>query len=271
MPPLSAAFTFPWLIDLAKAAGDIALSHYRQTVVQWKADATQVTEADRAIERFLTAELRRRYPQDGILGEEGAGYRATSERTWVLDPIDGTAVFAAGLPIWSICIGLMVGDRPAAGVVYLPATNDCFAAGLDGPATLNGAPIHVMPPGPLHIESMLFGAADAHRLWQIDFPGKVRGLGSCAANFCFVACGSGVAAVNTDTALWDIAAALAILERAGGQATLLDGSTEPRSPLPLAHMMDGSKLPSPILAAPPHYLAELRAHLRFAGSRIGAT
>lgn len=250
----------PWLTNLARAAGDIALSFYRQTVAQWKPDATLVTEADRAVERFLTAELQRRYPQDGILGEEGAGKEAVSDRTWVLDPIDGTAVFAAGLPIWAICIGLMVGDRAAAGVVYLPATRDCFSADLDGPAMLDGVPIQVMPPGPLHIDSMLFGAADAHRLWQIDFPGKVRGLGSCAANMCFVARGSGVGAVNTGTALWDVAAALPILERAGGAAVLLDGS-----PLPLARMLDGARPAAPVLAAPIHYLDDLRARLRFIG------
>lgn len=257
---LTSDLDLPWLIDLARAAGDIALGFYRRTVAQWKPDATLVTEADRAVERFLTNELHRRYADDGILGEEGAGKQTTSGRTWVLDPIDGTAVFAAGLPIWAVCIGLMVGERATAGVVYLPATRDCFAAGLDGPATLNGVPIQVLTPGPLHIDSMIFGAADAHRRWQIDFPGKVRGFGSCAANICFVARGSGVGAVNTGTALWDVAAALPILERAGGRAVLSDGS-----PLPLAQMFDGAKLTAPVLAAPPHYLDDLRTRLRFVG------
>jgi myo-inositol-1(or 4)-monophosphatase len=258
---LTPDFDLPWLIDLAHAAGDIALGFYRRTVAQWKPDATLVTEADRAVEHFLSHELHRRYAADGILGEEGAGKQATSGRTWVLDPIDGTAVFAAGLPIWAVCIGLMVEERAAAGIVYLPATSDCFAAGLDGPATLNDAPIQVLPPGPLHIDSMIFGAADAHRRWQIDFPGKVRGFGSCAANICFVARGSGVGAVNTGTALWDVAAALPILERAGGRAVLLDGS-----PLPLAQMFDGAKLTIPLLVASPHYLDDLRSRLRFHGS-----
>lgn len=261
----TSSLDLPWLIDLARSAGDVALGYYRRTLARRKPDATLVTEADWAVERFLTDQLRRRHPQDGILGEEEGGKQASSGRTWVIDPIDGTAVFAAGLPIWAICIGLMVGDTPAAGVVYLPATRDCFAADLDGPATLDGVPIQVMPPGPLHGESMLFGPADAHRLWRIDFPGKVRGFGSCAANICFVARGSGVGAVNTGTALWDVAAALPILERAGGQAVLLDGS-----PLPLAAMFDGAKLRVPVLAASPHFLADLRVRLSFLGLPGGA-
>ena len=136
-------FELDWVIDLAKEAGEIALSYFRRTSITWKADKTIVTEADRAVESFLTSELRQRYPDDGILGEEGASHQRQARRQWVLDPIDGTSVFAHGLPIWGICIGLMVEDRPVAGVVSVPAVGDCYAAGIDGPALLNGEPIQV--------------------------------------------------------------------------------------------------------------------------------
>jgi myo-inositol-1(or 4)-monophosphatase len=253
-------FDRAWVIALAKAAGAIALRHFRRTVAQRKPDTTIVTAADREIEQFLVGELQRRYPADGILGEEGAASRGHSGRLWVLDPLDGTAVFAAGLPIWAISIGLLEGERPLAGVVYLPATGDCFAADLAGPATLNDVPIAVMPPEPYHDETILFGVADAHRAWAIDFPGRVRAFGACAAQICYVARGSGVGMINTHTAIWDIAGALPILERAGGKAVLLDGS-----PLHLAAYLDGSKLPQPLLAAPPYYLDDLRRRLRYKG------
>lgn len=253
-------FDRDWVIALAKAAGDIALSYFRRTVAQRKPDATVVTAADRAVERFLVEELRRRYPDDGILGEEGTSDRGRSGRIWVLDPLDGTAVFAAGLPIWAISLGLLEDGRALAGVVYLPATGDCFAAGLDGPATLNDVPIAVMPPAPYDDETILFGVADAHRAWDIDFPGKVRAFGACAAHMCYVARGSGVGMINTHTAIWDIAGALPILERAGGKAVLLDGTE-----LNPAAFLDGRKLPQPLLAAAPYYLDDLRRRLRYKG------
>lgn len=257
--PLEATtFDLAWVSQLARAAGDIALDHYRQTTIRFKADRTIVTEADHAVEAFLGRELRQRYPNDGILGEEETDLNRAAGRTWVLDPIDGTGVFSAGLPIWCICIGLVVGTEPVAGVVYLPVVDDCFAVGVDGPATLNGEPIQVAPDEPFHGDSILFGSADAHRLWEIDFPGKVRAFGSCAAHFCYVARGGGVGAVNTHTALWDIAAALPILQRAGGRCLLYDGS-----PLPLASIQDGSKLDQPIVLAPPYFIDDIRRRLRY--------
>lgn len=252
------SFDLDWLIDLAQAAGDIGLHYFRRTTAERKADKTIVTAADREIEHLLVDALRHRHPQDGILGEEGADLHSAADRVWVLDPIDGTLSFASGLPIWCVCIGLMVATQPAAGVIYLPATRDCFAAGLDGPALLNGQPITVAPPAPHDAETVFFGISDHHRHWRMDFPGKIRNYGSCAAHFCYVAHGSGIGAVNTHTAIWDIAAALPILERAGGQATLLDGS-----PIPLAAMMDGSKIHHPVIAAASHHLADLRHRLHY--------
>ena len=255
-----AIFDLDWLIMLARDAGEIALSYFRRTGSRRKADRTIITEADFAVESFLTAKLRQRFPNHGILGEEETAYHRHAAHTWVLDPIDGTAVFAAGLPIWCISIGLLVDGKPAAGVVHIPATNDTFSVDLDGPARLNGDPIHVAANEPYHDETILFGVADAHRLWRIDFPGKMRAFGACAAHFCYVAAGFGVGGMNTHTALWDIAAALPILERAGGACTLLDGS-----PLPFDKIIDGSKIPQPVVFAPTYFLEDIRGRLTYLG------
>jgi myo-inositol-1(or 4)-monophosphatase len=241
---------------LAREAGRLALDWFRHTTVTMKADATPVTEADRAVESFLSHELRRAYPDFGILGEEGADMGENAAYRWVLDPIDGTQVFAAGLPIWGVSIGLMADNRALAGVVYLPAVDDLFRAGLEGPATLNGRPIHVKPVAPLISDAILFGAADAHELWDITFPGKIRAFGSCVAHICYTAAGSVVAGLNTHTAIWDVAAAMVILERAGGVIELMGGG-----PMPLAQMMRGEKAPEPILFGAPGYLDPVRRHL----------
>jgi len=245
------------ITDLAREAGNIALDYFRHTTVTMKSDHTPVTEADKAIERFLSSELRRAYPDFGILGEEGADLDESAAYRWVLDPIDGTNAFAAGLPVWGVSIGLMQGSQPLAGVFYLPAVSDCFAVDVEGPATLNGRPIHVIPADqPITTESIILGSADAHLRWDIRFPGKVRAFGSCAAHFCYVAAGSALAGLNTFTAIWDIAAALPILQRAGGSAELLSGK-----PLPLEAAAKGEKIPEPVFFGSPYYLDAIRAQL----------
>jgi myo-inositol-1(or 4)-monophosphatase len=257
MNTLSPNFDLAAIAALAREAGKMALDYFRNTTVTMKADDTPVTAADKAIERFLTAELRERYPEFGILGEEGADFDENATYRWVLDPIDGTNAFAAGLPVWGVSIGLLRGSQPLAGVFYLPAVNDCFAVDLEGPATLNGRPIHVAPAEqPITAEDIILGSADAHLRWDIRFPGKVRAFGSCAAHFCYVAAGSALAGLNTYTAIWDIAAALPILTRAGGSAELLSGK-----PLPLDAAARGVKIPEPVFFGSPHYLDAIRAQL----------
>lgn len=254
----STDFDLDWVQNLAREAGGMALQHFGHTTNTIKPDKTIVTEADKAIETFLVRKLSQRYPGDGVLGEEGTSTRRDARRQWVLDPIDGTAAFAAGFPSWCISIGMMEDGVPLAGVVYLPVSDDMFAVDLTGPATLNGEAIRVMPHGPFDNNSGMLSSGDIHSHWEIDFPGKVRALGSLAIHICYVAKGSAVASINSYSSLWDVAAALPILERAGGTTTLLDGS-----PLPFAAALNGSKFPQPIVSAPPAYLDDIRSRLRF--------
>ena len=250
-------FDLDWLQNLAREAGRIALQHFGRTTSTIKPDKTIVTEADKVIEAFLVEQLSQQYPDDGVLGEEGTSTRREAKRQWVLDPIDGTAVFAAGFPSWCISIGMLDDGIPLAGVVYLPVSDDMFAVDLTGPATLNGEAIQVAPPEPFDNNSGMLCSGDIHSMWEIDFPGKVRAFGSLAAHICYVANGSSVASINTYSSLWDVAAALPILERAGGTTTLLDGS-----PLPIAAALDGSKFPQPIVSASIAYLDDIRSRLR---------
>src|SRR6476646_10021342 len=107
-----------YAIELARGAGKIVLENYgkvaRLTKTHIAASEEAVTETDRASQRFIVAGLRRRFPSDGIVGEESdAGDSITFEcpdprgRVWVIDPIDGTNNFIAGLGSFAVCIGLM--------------------------------------------------------------------------------------------------------------------------------------------------------------------
>lgn len=107
---------------LADVADEISLARFRSGTleIRTKPDATHVTDADLAVERALRDVLAAERPGDGILGEE-YGTAGSSERQWILDPIDGTANFLRGVPNWATLISLAVDGTPVVGVASAPA------------------------------------------------------------------------------------------------------------------------------------------------------
>src|SRR6059036_4316549 len=122
---------------IAADAGALALRHFQHVASERKADRTLVTAADREVEAFVVRELGSRLPEAGILGEEGAAREGGGPYRIVLDPIDGTAAFVAGLGTWCVCIGILEGARPVAGVVHLPRLGETYSA-VGGAAWLDG-------------------------------------------------------------------------------------------------------------------------------------
>ena len=96
-----------------------------------------VTEADRAAERALRAVIEARFPDHGIWGEEYGMARASSPVRWSLDPVDGTRALVCGLPSWAVLVGLLEEDRHIAGMIDLPALDECLVA-VDGQTRRNG-------------------------------------------------------------------------------------------------------------------------------------
>jgi myo-inositol-1(or 4)-monophosphatase len=129
---------------VARAAGEIALDHFRKVAtlaVESKGPLDLVTAADRDVERFISGELARLFPDDGVFGEEGSFAAGRSGRTWVIDPIDGTFNFVRGSHDWGVSIGLVEAGRPVYGIVNAPARGELFAGGGAVPASLNGRPL----------------------------------------------------------------------------------------------------------------------------------
>ena len=130
---------------LADAAATAIRPHFRTVAAERKGDATPVTLADRAAEeamrRILTAEV----PRDTIIGEEFGSTVGTSGRSWVLDPIDGTAGFLAGRPIFGTLIALVVEGFPVLGVLDQPITGERWVGVMGKPTTLNGKPVRTRP------------------------------------------------------------------------------------------------------------------------------
>lgn len=243
------------LITWVRDAGTIARSYFNQAEARRKADNSLVTQADVAIERVTVERIMARYPQHGIIGEEQTNTGAGREFLWALDPLDGTAAFVAGLPMWGVSLGLLRRGLPYLGVVYLPLLDDCYWAEPSGAAFLNGHPIHVAPPRAWESEDWLSTPSNSHRRFTIDFVGKTRSLGCTAASLCYVARGgSAVGALITRAAIWDIAAGMAILCAAGGEATGLSGA-----PLDTTALLDGQLLAEPVILGARSHVAGLMA------------
>ena len=231
-------------VGLARRAGAVALEHCGQVERLTKTHATTcdeaVTVADRAVQRAIIAGLREAFPDDGIIGEEsdsGAGITAEGlerrGRNWVIDPIDGTNNFIAGLGNWAVCIGLLDAGRPVVGVVYDP-TRDLMYAGAQGlGATVNGRPCEakrtpLSPASLLMLTSNLLDEEGNCPAWALKWLGqtdwKLRILGSAALESTLVGAGVAHGAITVNGKLWDCIAPAAFVTAAGGIVTGLDGT-----------------------------------------------
>src|SRR5262245_296812 len=217
-------FDFDELRSWMHECGVVARTLFNQVTGRRKADRSWVTEADVAIEKILAERITARYPEHGIIGEEQTRSETSREFLWAIDPLDGTAAFVSGLPIWGTSLGLLRQGRPYLGMIYFPLLDEYYWAGPDGGAFMNGRSIRVATPHDWEREEWLQTPSNTHRRFTIDFIGKTRNLGATVASFCYVARGSATGALITRAAIWDIAAGLAILRAAGGVAVGLSGA-----------------------------------------------
>ena len=137
--------------ELVRAAGRLAqrmraagLDSEQKTSV-----SDLVTAADTAAERLVVERLRAERPDDAIVGEEGTDHPGTSGRAWVIDPVDGTYNFVAGLPWWCSALALTDDGAPVLGAVHHPATDTLFVGGPDLPSTRDGVPLPPLADRPL--------------------------------------------------------------------------------------------------------------------------
>lgn len=133
------------ITQAAQGAGEIARRYFGGTYRQWdKGKGEPVTEADLAVDRYLREMLTAARSEYGWLSEESNDNveRLTKEKTFVVDPIDGTIAFLKGKPHFTISIAIVAEGRPVAAVVFNPITEECFSASKGHGAMLNGASIH---------------------------------------------------------------------------------------------------------------------------------
>jgi myo-inositol-1(or 4)-monophosphatase len=223
------------LEPIAREAGALLLTYFNpQIKIEYKGDVDLVTAADRASEKLIVERLQAKWPQHGIVGEEGTRSDIGAEYRWLVDPLDGTTNFAHGYPVFCVSIALVRhDDQLEVGVLYDPTRDELFVAERDGGATLNGTPIHVSKTTRLG-ESILgtgFPSHKRHKNPNIHFYQQitlrshgVRRAGSAALDLANVASGRYDGFWEFNLNPWDTAAGVLIVQEAGGTVTRFDGT-----------------------------------------------
>jgi myo-inositol-1(or 4)-monophosphatase len=223
-------------VETVRQAGAVLVDYFRvplQVEFKEKGQQAPVTEADRRSEDLLRTALGRAFPAHGIIGEEGEDViNAAADYVWFLDPLDGTANFAAGLPAFAISMGLCFRGQPVLGVIAIPwegPDGTIFRAHQGGGAFCNDVGIQVAAaelPAGTQLASMPFWALWQYRvrrqarMHQIN----VRASGSIAYELVYAARGTFQYAIISGARLWDMVAGVVLVQEAGGATLFSNGA-----------------------------------------------
>lgn len=216
-----------------EVAAQVVMPRYLRVARESKADGTVLTEADIAAQQALVERLRRLRPRP-VIGEEEMDeaeqrrlWDEGGEGLWVVDPLDGTTNFVAGLPLFAISVAYFVAGRAVVGVVYNPVTREMFSASQHGGVTMNGLTLPLRPPAVSLAECV--AGVDFKRI-----PKKLgddlatcppyysqRNFGCSTLEWAYVAAGRLDLLLHGGQRLWDYAAGRLILEEAGGRMCTL--------------------------------------------------
>jgi myo-inositol-1(or 4)-monophosphatase len=236
---------FETAVTLATEAGALAMQMRAATTATLKGLQDWLTEADNAVERFLSERLAAAFPADGFQGEEGGIARGGTLR-WVVDPIDGTANYMRDGRRFCVSLACLEDRTPLIGVVVAPALSETYVARQGGGAMLNGTPIRVAET--VALDQAVIEVGWSHRRPNHVFLALCENLlaqgarlrlgGSGTLGLAEVAAGRADAYVELHINLWDVAAALVLLTEAGAAVSpFLEG--------------DGPTTGNPILACTP--------------------
>lgn len=198
--------------------------------VDTKADLTPITTVDRVLNEQFVDEVARRFPGDAVIGEEASLAVDGADRTWVIDPIDGTRQLILGVPLFMVSIALVVAGRPVVAVALNPSTRELYQATLgggafrdgrrlsvsnrkgtvDAPATVGGTGA-VRATGGLNTDGLALLTTDSVEPHPFPFPSVFSG--------CKVAEGTWDADLYNGGAPWDVAAVALLVTEAGGTVT----------------------------------------------------
>jgi myo-inositol-1(or 4)-monophosphatase len=224
--------------ELATLSGQAILPFFRSSIAAEDKSRggafDPVTEADRAGEAAMRQLIKRTFPTHGIIGEEFGPEKEDAEYVWVLDPIDGTRAFIAGLPTWGTLIGLNRSGHPAYGMMHQPFTGERFfgdggASTYRGPsgdktlrtrrcASLREAVVSTTSP-------RLFSGNELRAYDRVESVARLARYGCDCYAYCMLAAGHIDLVIESNLKPYDIVALIPIIEGAGGVVTSWDGGS----------------------------------------------
>ena len=219
------------LIDCVTGGGRVLMEHFGKVrrITRKESQSSVVTEADVAAERVMVDLVRSRYPDHNIVAEESGFQNRNSPLTWVIDPLDGTSNFAAGVPWFGVLAAVLDGGEPVAGVMYLPCSATLYACERGGGAFRDGERVRVSAETELSNVLCAYSldvsgdaaqsARDAELFRLLVKRSRNFRSANCLLDFCYTIDGRYGACVNQACRIWDIAAPLLMMEEAGGLFT----------------------------------------------------
>ncbi len=215
-------------IAAAQAGGEVLLPYFRNLepgAITEKTKNDYVSDADRASEAAIRAELDRRFPQYSFLGEETGSFGENS-RLWIVDPLDGTLNFVQGFPHWCVSVALWDAQGPVVGCVWDPLREDLFVATRGEGATWNGHPMSISAQTGLDGAFLATGFAyqlgERFRLYSRALEATfyrakgIRRAGSAALDLAHVAAGIYDGFFEMGLQKWDMAAGVLLVQESGG-------------------------------------------------------
>ena len=217
-------------IEAAKAGGKI-IDRYFETGIERtvKDDKSFVTSADTKAERAIIGHIKKHFPGHSILSEESGAETHNSRYQWIIDPLDGTANFLNGIPLFAVSIAALKDGVPIVGVIYNPVGNSLYAAEKGKGTFLNGKRVEVSNEDTEHaVITFSPGKKEKARLNKIfslaeEFVKAKRYLGCAALDLAYVACGGTEGVFFLGLNKWDYAAGVLLVAEAGGTITGFDG------------------------------------------------
>ena len=216
-------------IELAREAARVSLPYFRGTFDTVDkggvAGFDPVTVADRQAEAAIRRLIAARYPDHGVIGEEYGEDRPDADHVWILDPIDGTRAFIAGLPLWTNLIALRIDGRPIVGVIGQPYLDEVFLGGPGGARLLKGgaetalavrACAHLNDALIATTDPDLFTGAELGAWTQVRAAARLARLGCDAYAYAMLAAGRIDLVAESALKVWDWSALAPVIEAAGG-------------------------------------------------------
>ena len=262
MPPPRLAELESFILELNRASAEVILPLFRaEHGMENKAAGgayDPVTAADKGGEAAIRRLIAQRYPEHGVIGEEMGEDRPGAEFVWVLDPVDGTRAFVAGLPVWTTLIGLRFEGQPVLGSIGQPFLGEVFVGGADGSRLVSPAgerPLRVRTGLPLTQAIIAttdpegcFNGSEMGAWRQLRAAARLARLGCDAYAYAMVAAGAIDLVVEAGLKSWDVEAAVPVIAGAGGLVTDWQGAPIGRHGGQVAIAGDGALLDEALIS-----------------------